>query len=87
MADKKANEIMDQLMAKMGPEALRCMKEILNNSSAPINARIQLVNMILERTMGKPEETMRLLMEQEDREAAERRIAEIVRLAQGKPEA
>jgi hypothetical protein len=42
--------------------------------------------MILERTMGKPEETMRLLMEKEDREAAEERMAEIIRLAKKKRE-
>ena len=68
-------------MAGMGPAALRNMRELLNNPSTPINTRVQLIDMILERTMGKPEETMRLLMEQEDREAAAERIAEIIRLA------
>ena len=79
--DKKMNEVMEKLMAGMGPAALRNMRELLNNPAMPTNARVQMIDMILERTMGKPEETMRLLMEKEDREAAEERMAEIIRLA------
>ena len=79
--DQKMNEVMEKLMAGMGPAALRNMRELLNNPATPINTRVQLIDMILERTMGKPEETMRLLMEKEDREAAEERMAEIIRLA------
>ena len=84
--DKKMNEVMEKLMAGMGPAALRNMRELLNNPATPINTRVQLIDMILERTMGKPEETMRLLMEKEDREAAEERMAEIIRLAKKKRE-
>ena len=79
--DQKMNEVMEKLMTGMGPAALRNMRELLNNPATPINTRVQLIDMILERTMGKPEETMRLLMEKEDREAAEERMAEIIRLA------
>jgi F0F1-type ATP synthase delta subunit len=79
--DKKMNEVMEKLMAGMGPAALRNMRELLNNPATPTSARVQMIDMILERTMGKPEETMRLLMEKEDREAAEERMAEIIRLA------
>ena len=78
------NEVMEKLMAGMGPTALQNMRELMNNPSTPINTRVQLIDMILERTMGKPEETMRLLMEKEDREAAEERMAEIIRLAKKK---
>ncbi len=84
--DQKMNEVMEKLMAGMGPAALRNMRELLNNPATPINTRVQLIDMILERTMGKPEETMRLLMEKEDREAAEERMAEIIRLAKTKKE-
>ena len=84
--DKKMNEVMEKLMAGMGPAALRNMRELLNNPATPINTRVQLIDMILERTMGKPEETMRLLMEKENREAAEERMAEIIRLANTKKE-
>ena len=84
--DKKMNEVMEKLMAGMGPAALRNMRELLNNPATPINTRVQLIDMILERTMGKPEETMRLLMEKENREAAEERMAEIIRLAKTKKE-
>ena len=84
--DQKMNEVMEKLMAGMGPAALRNMRELLNNPATPINTRVQLIDMILERTMGKPEETMRLLMEKEDREAAEERMAEIIRLAKKKRE-
>ena len=84
--DKKMNEVMEKLMAGMGPTALQNMRELMNNPSTPINTRVQLIDMILERTMGKPEETMRLLMEKEDREAAEERMAEIIRLAKTKKE-
>ena len=79
--DKKMNEVMEKLMAGMGPAALRNMRELPNNPATPTSARVQMIDMILERTMGKPEETMRLLMEKEDREAAEERMAEIIRLA------
>ena len=84
--DQKMNEVMEKLMAGMGPAALRNMRELLNNPATPINTRVQLIDMILERTMGKPEETMRLLMEKEDREAAEERMAEIIRLAKTEKE-
>ena len=84
--DQKMNEVMEKLMTGMGPAALRNMRELLNNPATPINTRVQLIDMILERTMGKPEETMRLLMEKENREAAEERMAEIIRLAKTKKE-
>ena len=39
----------------------------------------ELIDIILERTMGKPEESLRIVTAQENVEAAEERIAEIIR--------
>jgi len=73
------NEYMERLMGKMCGRAVDSLRELLRNPSTPISAKVQLINMILDRTMGKPEETMRLLTAQENIEAAEERIAEIIR--------
>ena len=73
------NDYMERLMGKMGGRALNSLRELLGNPSTPVSAKVQLINMILDRTMGKPEETMRMLTAQENVEAAEERIAEIIR--------
>ena len=73
------NEFMEQLIGDMGPQAVDSIRELLRNPTTPTSAKVQLINMILDRTMGKPEETMRMLTAQENVEAAEERIAEIIR--------
>ena len=73
------NEFMEQLMGDMGPQAVDSIRELLRNPTTPINAKVQLIDIILERTMGKPEESLRIVTAQENVEAAEERIAEIIR--------
>ena len=73
------NEFMEQLIGDLGPQAVDCIRELLINPATPINAKIQLIDIILERTMGKPEESLKIVTARENVEAAEERIAEIIR--------
>ena len=73
------NEFMEKLIGDMGPQAVDSIRELLINPVTPINAKIQLIDIILERTMGKPEESLKIVTARENVEAAEERIAEIIR--------
>ena len=73
------NEFMEQLIGDMGPQAVDSIREMLKNPTTPTNAKVQLIDIILERTMGKPEESLKIVTAKENVEAAEERIAEIIR--------
>ena len=71
-AEEEAREALTSLRG-LAADAADRMEEILNNSEIPDNMKIAVINMVLERVYGKPEEMLRIESgERNSAEAAER---------------
>ena len=67
-----------QEIRKLAPGVADKMTELLNNPRVPAIAKVRILEIILERTFGKPEASVRLTSAQQNVEAAQARIAAIV---------
>ena len=63
---------------ELAPKAAAKMGEMLDDDEVPAAAKIKILEMILERTYGKPEAALKLTTAQQSVEAAQARIAAIV---------
>ena len=77
---KQTEEEKDALeeIRKLAPGVADKMKELLNNPRVPAIAKVRILEIILERTYGKPETALKLTTAQQSVEAAQARIAAIV---------
>lgn len=77
---KKTEEERDALeeIRKLAPGVADKMKEMLDSSRVPAIAKVRILEIILERTFGKPETSLKLTTAQQSVEAAQARIAAIV---------
>ena len=75
MADR-----MDSLdeIRELAPEVVRQMDEMLRKDKVPPMVKVRIMEIILERTYGKPETSIKLTNAQHNVEAAQERIAAIV---------
>ena len=62
----------------LAPDAVQMMGDMLHNSKVPAMVKVQIMEIILERTYGKPETSIKLTNAQQNVEAAQERIAAIV---------
>ena len=63
---------------KLAPGVAKKMQELLNNPKVPAIAKVRILEIILERTYGKPETALKLTTAQQSVEAARARISAIV---------
>ena len=63
---------------KLAPGVAAKMKEMLNSPKVPAIAKVRILEIILERTYGKPETALKLTTAQQSVEAAQARISAIV---------
>ena len=63
---------------RLTPEVVHMMDEMLHSNKIPAMVKVRIMEMILERTYGKPEASVRLTSAQQNVEAAQARIAAIV---------
>ena len=77
---KATQEELDALdeIKKLAPGVAARMTELLNNPRVPAIAKVRILEIILERTYGKPETALKLTTAQQSVEAAQARIAAIV---------
>ena len=77
---KQTKEEQDALEAikALAPGVAEKMQEMLNNPRVPAIAKVRILEIILERTYGKPETALKLTSAQQSVEAAQARIAAIV---------
>ena len=77
---KKTDEEKDALeeIRKLAPGVAAKMSELLNAPKVPAIAKVRILEIILERTYGKPETALKLTTAQQSVEAAQARIAAIV---------
>ena len=74
------DENMDSLseIRRLTPEVVDMMGEMLRNAKTPAVVKVRIMEIILERTFGKPEAAIRLSTAQQNVEAAQERISAIV---------
>ena len=76
----EVNERVDSLdeIRSLAPEVVRQMDEMLRKDKVPPMVKVRIMEIILERTYGKPETSIKLTNAQQNVEAAQERIAAIV---------
>ena len=62
---------------ELAPEVVRQMGEMLGNAKVPAMVKVRIMEIILERTYGKPETSVRLNGEAQSAEAARARLEAI----------
>ena len=71
-------ENIQKMFADLCPEAVRKIDMLLHDDATPIAAQVQLIGMILDRTMGKAETPIKVTNVQENIEAAQEELMAIV---------
>lgn len=76
---KATQEELDALeeIRKLAPGVAAKMKELLDNARVPAIAKVRILEIILERTYGKPDTAIRLSAEQQSVEAAQAELEAI----------
>jgi hypothetical protein len=71
---------MDSLdeIRRMAPDVVNKMGEMLGSPKVPAAVKIRIMEMVLDRTFGRPEAAIKLTNAQQNVEAAQERIAAIV---------
>jgi len=62
----------------MTPDVVAKMQEMLGNPKIPAAVKVRIMEIVLDRTYGKPETSIKLTNTQQNVEAAQERIAAIV---------
>ncbi len=77
---KATQEELDALeeIRKLAPGVAKRMEDLLDAPRVPAIAKVRILEIILERTYGKPETALKLTTAQQSVEAAQARIAAIV---------
>ena len=77
---ERVDENMDSLseIRRLTPEVVHLMDEMLHSNKIPAIVKIRIMEIVLERTFGKPEAAIRLSTAQQNVEAAQERISAIV---------
>ncbi len=75
MADRM--DSLDEIRS-LTPEVVRQMGDMLSNTKTSPMVKVRIMEIILERTYGKPETSIKLTNAQQNVEAAQERIAAIV---------
>ena len=73
------DENMDSLseIRRLTPEVVHMMDDMLHSNKIPAMVKVRLMEIILERTFGKPEAAIRLSTAQQNVEAAQARLEAI----------
>ena len=74
------NDQMDSLeeIRKMVPDVVNQIERMMHDDKTPAMVKVRLMEMVLERTFGRPEASVKLTTAQQGVEAAQARIAAIV---------
>ena len=74
-------ERMNSECLRMVPDALEALHDMMTDPNINPIARVQAIGLILDRGLGKPEESIRIQNDQESMEEAQERLEEIFALA------
>ena len=76
--NKKAASMRDEFL-EICPDAIRMLQELITDPDTPVMARVQLIGIVLDRALGKPETPVKVSPEDTSFEEAEAMLMEIVR--------
>ena len=78
MRMNKQQEQYQQWISEICPQAINSMRDLLGDPNTPVNAKVTLIGMILDRTLGKAETPVRVTTEQDSIDSAEEQLMAIV---------
>ena len=78
MKTNKKTEEMQQWIEEICPQAINSMRDLLADPTTPVPSKVQLIGMILDRTLGKTETPLRVTTTNETMEEAEEKLAALV---------
>jgi len=76
--NKKAASMREEFL-EICPDAIRMLQELITDPDTPVMARVQLIGIVLDRALGKPETPVKVTTEDTSFEEAEAMLMEIVR--------
>ncbi len=79
MKDHKRTEEMQRWIEEICPQAINSMRDLLSDPTTPVSSKVQLIGMILDRTLGKTETPLRVTAGAENMEEAEAKLAELIK--------
>ena len=86
---KNVEEIKEKMthdFLMMTPDALDALHDIMTDANINPLARVQAIGLILDRVLGKPEESIRIQNDQETMDMAQERLEELFMIAKEKTE-
>ena len=78
MKTSKQAEEYQQWIAEICPQAINSMRDLLADPTTPVPSKVQLIGMILDRTLGKTETPLRVTAGVESMEEAEEKLQQLV---------
>lgn len=78
MRRNKEHEQYRQWIAEICPQAISSMRDLLGDPNTPVNAKVTLIGMILDRTLGKAETPLRVMTDQDSIDSAEEQLTALV---------
>ena len=76
--NKKAASMRDEFL-EICPDAIQMLQELITDPDTPVMARVQLIGIVLDRALGKPETPVKVSTDDSSFEEAEAMLMEIVR--------
>ena len=77
-------EQMNREFLKLTPDALDALRDLMSDPNINPLARVQAIGLILDRGLGKPEESIRIQNDQETMDMAQERLEELFMIAKEK---
>lgn len=74
MAKTEQNQILQNKIRKLAPDAIDTLGELLREANTPAATKAQLIGFVLERTLGKPDATIHLTTSSGTRQDSEKRL-------------
>ena len=81
---EEIKEMMTHDFLMMTPDALDALHDIMTDANLNPLARVQAIGLILDRGLGKPEESIRIQNDQETMDMAQERLEELFAIAKEK---
>ena len=86
MKANKQTEEYQQWIEEICPQAINSMRDLLADPNTPVPSKVQLIGMILDRTLGKTETPLRVTTTDETLEEAEAKLEALVQELQNHKE-
>lgn len=83
MKKHSKNEEMQEWITEICPQAINSMRDLLADPNTPVASKVQLISMILDRTLGKPATPLKVMTEAESVTEAEAKLMALVEEMQG----